>query len=207
MNADHFSLSGIAATVGLQKSNLMRAAKLGVGAALGITVADLLQSKVLVKNGAPMVPTTWAPAFNALFGIMGGALVAKKVSNEVGLGMAAGGVGIGISALVGQMMSKTMATSAAAAASAETAGSAPQAVSGFGLGRAFADGMGSLAGLGRVAHDPAMLFGVGTPDMSAAGMFAGATTAIEDGSGRLHGKTIAFEESGPGLHGFAAAFT
>lgn len=205
---EHFSLGGIAATVGLQKNNLMRAVKLGIGATAAITLGDLLQSKVLVKNGAPMIPTTWAPVVHALFGIMGGAIVGKKINVDVGTGMVAGGVGLGVSALIGQAMSRTMGASAATAKVAEDQGSAPQAVSGFGLGRAFAPSMSSLAGLGRVVHtDPAMLFGVGTPDMSAAGMFSGATTAIEDGSGSLHGKTIAFEDSGSRLHGFAAAFT
>ena len=203
MPVTHFGLGNITATLGLQKSNLMTAAKLGLGAAGGITGSDLIQSRLLVKDGKPMIPTKWAPLFHVLFGIAAGTIIRKKVGNEIGLGVMAGGVGIGISALLGMVLSRTMAASVSAGAAAESAGAEGQAVSGFGLGRAFAPGARALAGLGRVSHqDPTMLFGVGTPDMSAAGMFSGATTAIEESSG-FSGATVAMENS----PNFAAAFT
>lgn len=205
MNVQHFGLGTITSTLGLQKSNLMRAVKLGIGATLAITIGDLLQSRVLVRNGVSMIPPQWAPVFHALFGIMGGAVAAKKLSSEIGTGMVAGGVGIGVSALVGQVLSRTMGASSGAAIAAESAGSAPQAIAGFGLGRAFAPSMRSLAGLGYPrsnVNEPDALFGVGTPDMSGARMFNGATTAIEP-SGGMSGAAVAIE---PSRH-FASAFT
>ncbi len=203
-NVEHFSLGNITATVGLTKSNLMTAAKLGAGATIAITLGDLIQSRLLVQNGAPIIPTKWAPLVHAAFGIMGGALVGKKFSAAVGTGMAAGGVGLALSSVIGQVMSGSMAASSAAATVAENAGSAPQAVAGFGLGRAFAPSMRSLAGLSRTVKDPSLLFGVGTPDMSAAGMFNGATVAIEQGGRGLRGATVGIEQS---AGRFASAFS
>mgnify|MGYP001594861794 CR=1 FL=1 len=197
-NVQHFGLGTIQATLGLQKSNLMTAAKLGVGAAAGITLGDLLQSQVLVKNGVPIVPVRWAPLFHALFGIAGGTIVRKKIGNDYGIGMMAGGVGIAMSALLGMVLSRTMSASGSAAAMTEDAGGGAQAGVGFGLGRAFAGSMRSLSGLGRTTSDPTLLFGVGTPDMSGAGLFNGATVAIEQSNG-LQGATVAIEPSGRGF--------
>jgi hypothetical protein len=39
-----------------------------------------------------------------------------------------------------------------------------------------------------------MLFGVGTPDLSGAEMFSGASVAIEDTTNALSGATIAIEQ-------------
>lgn len=203
-NVQHFGFGNITATLGLQKSNLMTAAKLGVGAAAGITLGDLLQSRVLVRNGTPMIPVRWAPLFHALFGIAGGTIVRKKIGNDYGIGMMAGGVGIAVSALLGQILSRTMGASGSAAQATEEAGGGGQSVAGFGLGRAYAPSMRALAGLGRTTSDPTMLFGVGTPDMSGAGLFNGATVAIENSNG-LQGATVAIENTGRG--GFASTFS
>lgn len=203
-NVQHFSLGNITATLGLQKSNLMTAAKLGAGAAAGITLGDLLQSRILIRNGTPMVPIRWAPLFHALFGIVGGTIVRKQIGNDYGIGMMAGGVGIAASALLGQVLSRTMGASASTAQVTEDAGGGAQSGIGFGLGRAFAPSMQALGGLGRTrtTNDPTLLFGVGTPDMSGAGLFNGATVAIEN-SNSLNGATVAIENSG----GFASTFT
>ena len=74
----------------------------------------------------------------------------------------------------------------------EAAGGQAESVAGFGLGRAFAPSMRAMAGLGRVAADPTMLFGVGTPDMSASRMFNGATVAVEEG-GPMSGASVSIE--------------
>jgi len=211
MNPLHFSSSGLLSKLGLTKSNIVDVAKLGGGAALGITSADLLQSRVLVKNGVPMIPPNYGPWFNIAYGIVTGGLAAKFLGSRIGLGWAAGAAGVGISALIASFISPPVAASAAAATAAESTGDQANAVQGFGFGRAFAPSLAGLAGLGRVRRSGGtspLLFGVGTPDMSAARMFSGATVAIEP-TGPMAGATVAIEPAG-GLAGgpnFAAAFS
>lgn len=188
-------LGKLTQTLGLTKPSLMSAAKFGAGGAAAIVGSELLQSRVLVQNGVPMVPTNWAPAVSAAVGIVGGALALKFLkSKELASGIVAGGVGIAIANVVHRFTSPAADLTAKSADAAEASGAPAQQTSGFGFGRAFARGLGGMAGLGRVVPD-AMLFGVGTPDTSAARMLAGATVAIEE-QGPMAGATVQFEDSG-----------
>lgn len=205
-NVSHLGLGSLVSAVVPSKSSLKDALKLGAGAAAAVTLADLAQNKLLVKGGVPMVPVSWAPVFTAAFGIVAGGIVSRKWSGEVGKGMVAGGVGVGIAALIAKYTSPMTAASAASAEAAEDAGMGPQAVAGLGFGRTYARGTRGLAGLSglgrsRMPQDPSMLFGVGTPDMRAARAFNGATVAIEQPG--LAGATVAIQQ--PSM--FAGALT
>lgn len=191
-NPNHLGLGAITRMVGLSKSNLVKAAKMGVGATAAITLSDLLQSRVLVKDGRPLIPMGWAPAVTAVFGFVGGNIVSAQVDDSVGEGMVAGGVGVAVSALIARFMSPAVSVSEKAGAMTEDAGGAPQATAGFGFGRAFAPSLGAMAGLSGGGRGP-QVYGVGTPDMSAMGMFAGANVAIEE-KGLLSGANVAIEE-------------
>lgn len=200
-NPSHFGLGSVTSMLGLSKSGVKEWLALGGGSMLGITAGDLVQNKLLVRNGQPLVPLKWAPAFTAAFGIVAGSLVKKKFHwNNVGNGMIAGGVGVGAAAVLATILSPTMAASQGAASAAEGAGMGPQAVAGFGFGRVYARGLRGLSGLGRVPGQRA-LFGQGTPNMAGAKMFNGATVAIEQ-PGPMSGATVAIEQSR-----FASALT
>jgi hypothetical protein len=210
MSVTHSGLGDLVSAVVPTKSSLKDALKLGAGAAAAVTLSDLAQNKLLVSNGRPLVPMAWAPVFTAAFGIVAGGIVAKKWSGELGKGMVAGGVGVGMAALIAKYTSPMTAATVAAGSTAENAGAPPQAVSGFGFGRAYASGARGLSGLagiaggsglGRLPQNPAMLFGVGTPDMRAARAFNGATVAIEQPG--LSGATVAIQQ--PSM--FAGALT
>ena len=188
----HLGLGTLTNALGLSRTPIKGILKLGAGSVAAITLSDLLQSRVLLRNGSPIVPTAWAPAFTAAFGVVAGGLAKKKGYSDIGDGMIAGGVGVGISALIAKMMNPTMAASQAAATMTEDSQMDAQGVMGFGFGRAFARGLGGLSGLGRAGSDSGLLFGVGTPDMSGARMFNGATVAVEE-SGLLSGATVAIE--------------
>lgn len=175
------------------KSDLMNALKLGGGAAGAITLTDVLLSRLLVRNGAPMVPVKWSPvAIPVLAWLLSRvALKVRFLGPTVANGMIAGGVGVGMSALLARFAAPSVAASAAAAEMTEDAGGGVQGTAGFGLGRAFAGGTRSLGAL-RTRRSSA-LYGVGTPDMRAARMLNGATVAIEDG--RMAGATVAIEDN------------
>lgn len=194
LNPSHFGLGSVASMVGLSKGSLKTLAALGGGATAGVTASDLVQNKLLIRNGQPLIPVKYAPVFTVLFGLAAGALVKKKLHwNNVATGITAGCAGVGVSALLASVMSPSMSASAEAASAAEQAGMGPQAVSGFGFGRVFARGLRGLGGLGRVPGNR-MLFGNGTPNMAGAKMFNGATVAIEQ-PGLLSGATVAIEPS------------
>lgn len=190
-NPKHLGLGTITNALGINRTRPKDILALGAGSVAAITLGDLIQSRLLVRNGMPVVPMAMAPAFSAAFGIVLGGLAKKKGYHNVGDGMIAGGVGVGISALIAKVTNPAVAASTAAASATEAAGAESQQVSGFGFGRAFARGLGGLAGLG-AQRDPSLLFGVGTPDMSGANMFNGATVAVEEPS-MLHGATVAIE--------------
>lgn len=191
-NVSHLGLGTITSAVGLNKASLKDALKMGAGSVAAITLSDLAQSRLLVRNGVPMVPMKFSPLFTAAFGIVLGGLAKKRGYSRIGDGMVAGGVGVGIAALIAKYTSPVMAASQAAAAAGEAGGMDAQAVAGFGFGRAYARGLGGLSGVGAAASDPNMLFGIGTPDMSGARMFNGATVAVEE-QGLLSGATVAIE--------------
>ncbi len=188
MNPSHLGLGTLTKLVP-NKSAIKTGLALGVGAGVGIVGLDLLQSKILVRNGAPMIPTQWSAAFSALAALVLGGVVQSKYKT-IGTGLIAGGVGIGIAGLIAKYTSPAVAVTASAAASAEDQGAAAQGMAGFGFGRAFASGLGGL-GQARI-EDSSMLFGVGTPDMSASRMFNGATVAVEEG-GPMSGASVAIE--------------
>ena len=163
---------------------------LGLGAGAGIAGTDFLLSRVLVRNGRPIVSVMWTPLVGALVALVGGGLVKAKYAT-FGTGIIAGGIGIGIAGLIARYTSPATGASATTAEMAEEAGAGGQAVAGFGLGRAFAPGLGGLGYHGGAGRSP-MLFGVGTPDMSASAMFNGATVAMEEG-GPMSGASVSIE--------------
>jgi hypothetical protein len=184
----HLGLGNIPATVGLTKSNLMHSAKLGVGAAAGITLTNLLLSKVLVKGGQPMVPMAYSPLAVALGGIALGALtkkfargLLKGFAEDLGDGMIAGTVGSAVFSYVERYTAPAAAVQAVVAENAELQGYGPQAGS-AGVGRAFASGLAGLNGGAR--------------------QLAGATIAMED-SGPMSGEglgAVAFEDINAGAY-------
>lgn len=195
-NAEHsLGLMSMVKSVVPSKSDFKDAFKLGLGAAGAITLTDLLLSRALVRNGAPMIPVAWNPlAIPVGAWILSRIAIKLKLGNMVADGMIAGGVGVGMSALLARFTSPAMAASTASAAVTEDQGGGVQGVQGFGFGRAFAPGVAGFAGLGAMrSRRGASLYGVGTPDMSAARMLSGATVAIEDGG--LRGATVAYEDS------------
>lgn len=193
-------LGNLIDTAGLTKSNLKEAVKLGLGAGAFPFVYGLIQSKLLLRASA----TTFAQgtpaeyATRALAGVMLGALTNRLAKMPaVGDGMVASAVGSVVRDLVAPMFNPAAAASQAAVTAAEKSGI--DQMSGINpLGRGLA-GLGNLAGL---SANPAMLFGVGTPDTSAGRMFSGATVAIQENNG-FHGATVAIEPS----NNFAGAFT
>lgn len=199
--AEHFGLGNVASMVGLNKRSLMEFIKLGAGAAGAVTVTDLALSRLLVKDGRPIIPIAWSPAAIAVMSIIGGGIIKRKVDDDVGTGAIAGGVGLALAELIKRFTAPAMSAAAAAtttaAETAELQGYGAQTLAGFGAGRAFAPGLGGFSGLGRVhcgSSAPA-LFGVGTPDMSANRMFNGATVAMEDSDGPMAGATVQYEDS------------
>lgn len=193
MNADTHSLGLVRMlkTVVPSKGDLMEALKLGAGAAGAITITDLLLSRVLVRRGLPLIPLMWNP-----LAIPVGAWLLSRVARGFNLGgtvadgMVAGGVGVGMSALLARFTAPAVTASVESEQMSEDQGNSMAGTAGFGFGRAFAPG---VAGLGAVRRrNGSSLYGVGTPDMRAARMLSGATVAIEDGS--LRGATVAFED-------------
>lgn len=192
MNLKHFGLGNVASAVGLSKGTLKDALALGAGATAAITGSELLQSKVLVSNGTPMIPVTYAPWFTAAVSVIGGGLAKHKFHlPNFGDGMIAGGVGIAVSALISSFTSPAVAASTAAATAAEATSAPAQQVAGFGFGRVYSSGLRGLAGLGRVPQ-PRALFGQRNGNMAGARMFNGATVAIEQ-PGQMSGATVAIE--------------
>lgn len=169
----HLGLGTLPATVGLTKSNLMHSAKLGVGAAAGITVTNLLLSNVLVKNGQPLVPRKWSPLAVAFGGIMLGALtkkfgarILKGAASDLADGMIAGTVGSAVFSYVERYTAPVAAAQQTVAESAELQGYGPQAGA-AGVGRAFASGLAGvrqLAGANVAMEDIAPMGGVGAVD-------------------------------------------
>ena len=165
------------------KDNAMDYAKLGVGATLGIIATDLLMSKVLVKGGVPLVPDKWSGLAVAVLGVVGGEYV-KRFDKDLGTGMIAGTVGVAASSLAAKLIGPAVGAPAAESA----------ATSGFGNGRVFA-GFGYSGGRAALPSGQSV-YGIGTPDMSAAQMFNGATVAFEENGGAMAGATVQIEESG-----------
>lgn len=177
-------LGNILDTAGLTKQNLMKAAKLGVGAGLFPIVYGYLRG-MAVSRGYLAQGTPLELAARAVAGVALGTLAGRYGQREAGDGMMASAVGTIVSDLVAPMLNP-------AAKAAQTAAKAEelQGVPSFSASNPMGVG---LAGLGYGAQgDQSLLFGVGTPDMSANRMFAGATVAIEQPG--LSGATVAIEQ-------------
>lgn len=203
MDTKHSSgiLGSLAGVVDTLRDNAMDYVKLGAGAAGGILVTDFALSRLLVKDGKPLVPEKWSPLAIAVAGVLGGELAKKYLDKDVGMGVVAGTVGLAVSAMVGKFTAPAVSATTAAADASESAGQTAQATAGFGFGRAFAPSVGSFAGafagLGRMLPEGReLLYGVGTPNMGAASMFSGATVSIEDDSGAMAGANVSFEDDG-----------
>ncbi|MDE2022257.1 MAG: hypothetical protein KGI71_05105 [Patescibacteria group bacterium] len=172
-------------TLGLTKSNLMEAAKLGAGAAAFPFAYGVVQGQLLLKAS----PTTFAqntPAemgVRAISGVILGALVNKMGGaklRSVGDGVMASAVGSVFKDIVSSWMNPAAQAAQAATQAAEQATGQSQMSGVNPLGR-------GLAGLGAL---PAGQFPLG-----------GATVAVEEvHAGGLHGATVAINEGN-----FAAA--
>lgn len=193
MNVSHrLSLGSLTSMLGLSKSNLMEAAKLGAGAAAFPFVYGMIQSLLL----------RWSPTFaqkgyaeyalRVVAGLALGQVGRKYLGASVGDGMMASAVGSVATDLLAPMVNRSAAAANAAINASEQATGVPQMSGVNPLGR-------GLAGLGAMQND-SLLFGVGTPDLSGAQMFNGATVAIE--SAGLSGATVAVEPAS-----FAGALT
>ena len=169
----------------VNKKNLTDALKLGGGAAGGIVGANLLMSRVLVKDGRPLVPDAWAPAATAVLGMLGAGIAKQFVGPTVATGIIAGTVGVAISKMVDRFMSPAPAVAVAA----EQAAAGADSMSGL----SFAGLSGS--GIAGALPSSTSLYGVGTPDMSGAQMFNGAAVAIEQTGGPMGGAAVEIENS------------
>lgn len=193
----HLGLGNLTAQVGLTKSNLMDVAKLGVGVALFPFLYSFVRGNLLLRLSPQFAQNTMVERVTrALSGVVLGSLGSRLVSKfvggkwaSVGDGMAASAVGSAIMDTIAPMLNPSAAAVQTTTAAAEAATGQEQMSGISPMGR----GLAGLSGLGRVAENPALLFGVGTPDMSASSMFNGATVAIDDG--RMAGASVAIEQS------------
>lgn len=188
-------LGNIIDKAGLTKSNLKEALKLGVGAGAFPFIYGVLQSQVGLRISAQMFAqnTYGEYALRGISGVVLGTLAGRLLKMPaVGDGMVASAVGSVFKDIAAPLFNPAAKAAQNAVTAAEQAGQ--DQMSGVNpLGR-------GLAGLG--AYNPAMLLGVGTNPAGVAGLFDGATVAIEQGS-NLAGATVAIEPKS----NFAAAFT
>jgi hypothetical protein len=192
-------LGNLVTQAGLTKSNLMEALKLGFGAGLFPFAYGLIQSQLLLRASPQMFAQNsyGEYAARALSGVVLGSLTTKVLKQPMmGDGMVASAVGSVFRDLAAPMFNPAAKAAQDAIRTSEEAGM--DQMSGVNpLGRGLA-GLGT--GLG-YTYNPTALFGVGTNAGSVAGMFDGATVAIESG-GNLSGATVAIEPSG-----FASSLT
>lgn len=181
MSQHRLSLGSLTSMLGLSKSNLMEAAKLGAGAALFPFVYGFLQS-LLLRWSTTFAQKGYAEyGLRVVAGLALGSIGRKYLGASVGDGMMASAVGSVATDLLAPMVNRSAAAANAAVNQAEASTGVSQMSGVNPLGR-------GLAGLGSSDY----LFGVGTPDLSGAAMFNGATVAIENGG--LAGATVAIEQ-------------
>lgn len=187
-------LGNVIEKVGLTKKGIMEAAQLGVGAALFPFAYGLLQSKVLLRASPTLFAQNTPGEYTAraVLGVVLGAITNRTLKQpSVGDGMAASAVGSVLKDIIAPMLNPSAQTVQTAITTAEQATGESQ-VSGINpLGRGLA-GLGSLGY--NASNDQSLLFGVGTPDLSGAAMFNGATVAVEDTTSGLAGATVAIEQ-------------
>jgi len=186
-------LGDIASNTGLTKANLMKALPYAAGAAVFPFVYGLVQGKLLLKaSPSTFAQNTWPEyAARALSGLVLGGVTDKFIGQpEVGMGMAIMGLASVLKDVVSGFFNPAAAAAQAVVKAEEQATGVDQMSGMNPLGR-------GLAGLGygrQAGGNQSMLFGVGTPDMSANSMFGGATVAIEP-STQFAGATVAIESS------------
>jgi len=178
-------LGNILDTTGLTKSNVMKAVKLGLGAA-GFPLLYSWLRGMAVSRGYLAQGTAQEYVVRGFSGLLAASLTVKYTGQrEAADGMMAAAIGSIVSDVITPMLNPA-AKAAQAAAKAEEL----QGVPSFSASNPMGVG---LAGLGYGAQgDQSLLFGVGTPDTSAARMLSGATVAIEQPG--LAGATVAIEQ-------------
>lgn len=183
-------LGNLVQSAGLNKKNLMRALKFGIGAGAFPFVYGALQSNLLLRASPSMFAqnTPGEYAARGLSGVILGGLTATLLKQpEIGIGMTAMAVGLVLKDIAAGFISP-------AASAAQAVVKAEEQATGIGQMSAINPMGRGLAGLGYGAQrDQSLLFGVGTPDMSANRMFNGATVAIEEQG--FSGATVAIERS------------
>jgi hypothetical protein len=192
-------LGTIIDSAGLTKSNIKEGVKLGAGAMAFPFAWSFLQGQLLLRASPAMFAQGTAPemALRAIGGVMLGSLVSKRLKQPaIGDGIVASAVGSVAKDIASRLMNPAAAAVQDAVTSAEQATGASQMSGISPLGRGLAGlrvGGGNFAATSRNGN-PAMLFGVGTPNMSAAKMLSGATVAIEQKSNSgLRGATVAVQ--------------
>lgn len=191
-SVDH-SLSG---ALGDLKSTATGSLGKGLSVAAGILGTDLLLSRVLKKDGRPLVPANLGPLGIAGLGVVLGWALDRYGSrvpliNKLNPDMvAAGAVGVAIAGFAGKLLSPTLDASSEAATAQPNAPTA-----GFGFGRAFA---GAGGGLGNFyLPNRKSLYATGVRDLSAANMFHGANVQLQETGARgFQGATVQFEQNG-----------
>jgi hypothetical protein len=182
-------LGNIIDKAGLTRSNLMEAAKLGVGAGLFPFAYGLIQKGLLRASPTMFAQGTYSEyATRALSGVILGSVTTRVLKQgAMGDGMVASAVGSVFRDIAAPLFNPAAKAQQAAVTATEAATGEAQMSGVNPLGR----GLAGLNGLSGFAADPSLLFGVGTPDMSASRMFSGATVAIEQGG--MSGATVAIE--------------
>lgn len=184
-------LGNLIDNAGLTKAALMKALPFAAGALLFPIVYGQLQSRLLLKASPSMfAANSWGErAARILSGlVLGGLTASMGGQKDAGMGMT-----IMALAQVGGDIITGFINPASAAAQAVV--KAEEAATGVGQMSAINPMGRGLAGLGYGSQqDQSMLFGVGTPDMSANRMFNGATVAIEEAGG-FSGATVAIQPS------------
>lgn len=168
-NLQHLSLGSLTRALKVPStSELKHYGKMGLGVVVGNTVPKMALARIPLPVAVPAIAI---PFIESAIGIIGGGIVSKKVDRDVGTGIIAGAAAIGVGALVGMVMARV----------------APAVAQ---------DGQANIEGLaGMRSLASGSLYGVGTPDVGAARMFAGATVAMEEVGGPMAGATVQFEPS------------
>lgn len=178
-------LGEITDTTGLKMDNFKKALKLGIGAGAFPILYGWLRG-MAVQRGYLAQGTPVEYGVRAVAGIVLGTLTRRYGAPEMGDGMMASAVGSIVSDVVTPFLNPT-----AGAAKIATQAQELQGIPSFSASNPMGAGLAGL-GYGPSNGDQSLLFGVGTPDMSASRMFSGATVAIEQPG--LSGATVAIEQ-------------
>lgn len=169
----HLSLGSLTRTLHLPSMNEAKHyAKLGAGVVAGSVGTNMAVDRLAaaIPSVAGVIPPVAMPFVKTALGIAAGGIIAKKLDKDAGAGFIAGAASIAAAAVI-QMVLDKVAPSVAQETAPATEG---------------------MSGLGRLPAG-SHIYGVGTPDVGAARMFAGATVAMEEVGGPMAGATIQFE--------------